>query len=351
MTKRDRELLNETLCTPPREALGSRRILGGIVPGFKIVIASSVPAKRGLGSSSALVVATYTFLEALTGQPTLNIFEKALSCNLVEKLALQLPSLRLADILCSVFGDQRQILHFHAKILHLEAFPWRDNGVSLLVILPDSSDHDLGYFERAARCRKNTIILNTANRWNTRPIDFHKIDVLFPIELVNGARYISEEDVRVRRTLLAIQSESWTQLGAISTFDPLWRTCSVKDAAETFPCLNLPLPPETFQIGQILWESYYSILKYLDPVSIEIDYIVEALKGTNGVLGVNVIGRGYGGSVLALIKSEEREKISDALKDVKNMWKQCYILRPMKGASVLRNYHGIVALIIKVMQE
>lgn len=39
----------------------------GDVPSFNAVIVSSVPVGAGLSSSAALEVATYTFLEALTG--------------------------------------------------------------------------------------------------------------------------------------------------------------------------------------------------------------------------------------------------------------------------------------------
>lgn len=40
----------------------------GDVPAFNAVIVSTVPAGAGLSSSAALEVATYTFLEALSGK-------------------------------------------------------------------------------------------------------------------------------------------------------------------------------------------------------------------------------------------------------------------------------------------
>lgn len=41
--------------------------LGDIPPAFNAVITSTVPTGGGLSSSAALEVATYTFLDALTG--------------------------------------------------------------------------------------------------------------------------------------------------------------------------------------------------------------------------------------------------------------------------------------------
>ena len=42
----------------------------GGCPGFDAVVVSSVPLGGGLSSSASLEVATYTFLEALTGRVT-----------------------------------------------------------------------------------------------------------------------------------------------------------------------------------------------------------------------------------------------------------------------------------------
>lgn len=42
-------------------------ICSGLPPGFDAVVVSTVPVGAGLSSSAALEVATYTFLEALTG--------------------------------------------------------------------------------------------------------------------------------------------------------------------------------------------------------------------------------------------------------------------------------------------
>lgn len=43
-------------------------VIGEVKEGFNAVIVSSVPVGGGLSSSAALEVATYVFLEALTGQ-------------------------------------------------------------------------------------------------------------------------------------------------------------------------------------------------------------------------------------------------------------------------------------------
>ena len=56
----------------------------GKVPSFDAEIVSSVPLGGGLSSSASLEVATYTFLEQLTGSSAGNQKEKALACQKAE---------------------------------------------------------------------------------------------------------------------------------------------------------------------------------------------------------------------------------------------------------------------------
>ena len=54
------------------------------VPSFEAVIVTSLPLGGGISSSAALEVATYTFLEALTGKTVKSKVSKALACQKAE---------------------------------------------------------------------------------------------------------------------------------------------------------------------------------------------------------------------------------------------------------------------------
>ena len=56
----------------------------GKVPSFEAVIVTSVPLGGGVSSSASLEVATYTFLEALTGSNASSKVSKALACQKAE---------------------------------------------------------------------------------------------------------------------------------------------------------------------------------------------------------------------------------------------------------------------------
>ena len=54
------------------------------MPSFDAVIVTSVPLGGGVSSSASLEVATYTFLEALTGNVATSNISKALACQKAE---------------------------------------------------------------------------------------------------------------------------------------------------------------------------------------------------------------------------------------------------------------------------
>ena len=56
----------------------------GKIPSFEAVIVTSVPLGGGVSSSASLEVATYTFLEALTGSDSISKVSKALACQKAE---------------------------------------------------------------------------------------------------------------------------------------------------------------------------------------------------------------------------------------------------------------------------
>nr|XP_012147698.1 PREDICTED: uncharacterized protein LOC105663440 [Megachile rotundata] len=185
-------------------------LLTAHVPGFKIVIASNVPMKRGLGSSSALVVALYTFLEAITNTYTGNVLEKTLACHLAEKKAAYPCEVRLGDILTSVVGCNDKIFTFDAKSLDIGIYDWHSMDVDFAFI-------ECGK-ETSTSCtseNKNEVLtlFNTSSRWRTHPHGDSMIQLLFSQETIEMINEIVDEDNRVERMIDNIVSEDWKELG------------------------------------------------------------------------------------------------------------------------------------------
>ena len=81
----------------------------GEVPAFNAAIATSVPLGGGLSSSASLEVATYTFLEQLTGKVEKDLKAKALVCQKAEHDFANMPC-GIMDQFISVMGKEGNAL-------------------------------------------------------------------------------------------------------------------------------------------------------------------------------------------------------------------------------------------------
>lgn len=79
------------------------------IPAFDAMIASSVPLGGGLSSSASLEVATYTFLEQLSGKEEKDLRAKALACQKAEHDFANMPC-GIMDQFISVMGKKGSAL-------------------------------------------------------------------------------------------------------------------------------------------------------------------------------------------------------------------------------------------------
>ena len=79
------------------------------IPAFDAAIATSVPLGGGLSSSASLEVATYTFLEQLTGKEQKDLKAKALACQKAEHDFAHMPC-GIMDQFISVMGKKGNAL-------------------------------------------------------------------------------------------------------------------------------------------------------------------------------------------------------------------------------------------------
>ena len=79
------------------------------VPAFEAAIATSVPLGGGVSSSASLEVASYTFLEQLTGKQEKDLKVKALACQKAEHEFAKMPC-GIMDQFVSVMGKKGNAL-------------------------------------------------------------------------------------------------------------------------------------------------------------------------------------------------------------------------------------------------
>ncbi|XP_043512030.1 galactokinase-like [Frieseomelitta varia] len=192
----------------------------GQVPGFKVVIVSSLPAKLGLGSDSALVVALYTLLEAITSTCTGNVMEKMLVCQQAKRLATNSCKVRASDILVSLIGDQGRIFAFDAQSLDVDRANWNDTDVQLVLVeLNDDTEggkkSSAQRDESKTRCEQVATAMNTMSRWRAHPAGASSMGLLFPRETMEMVKDAIVRHERIANMTNAIRRERWEEFGRI----------------------------------------------------------------------------------------------------------------------------------------
>ncbi|KAK1117950.1 hypothetical protein K0M31_015617 [Melipona bicolor] len=193
------------------------------VPGFKVVIVSSLPAKLGLGSNSALVVALYTFLEAIANTCTGNVMEKMFACQLAERLATNSCKVRASDVLVSIIGEEGRIFAFDGQSLDVDRLNWNvDMDVQLVLVELISNDFEKGRSSSAqraseTRCEQVATAMNTMSRWRAQhPTECASMmGLLFPRETMEMVNDAIVRDERIAKMRNAIERERWEEFGRI----------------------------------------------------------------------------------------------------------------------------------------
>lgn len=192
-------------------------MLTAYIPGFQIVIVSSLPARHNLASNSALVVALYTFLEAITNAHAESIIEKTLVCGIAEKLAADSREVRISDILTSIIGIDSQIFAIDARTLHINRYDWDAIDVEIILIdLANAKNKSSIWYNTNERCdRKKEImtVINTMSRWRAHPIGVSMMKFLFSKRTMEMTSDLIDRDRRITEMADAIQKEQWNVLG------------------------------------------------------------------------------------------------------------------------------------------
>nr|BAN20681.1 galactokinase [Riptortus pedestris] len=246
---------------------GSVNFFDGEVPGFNAVIVSSVPMGGGLSSSASLEVATYTFLETLTGKKT-DLKQKAFLCQQAEHKFANVPC-GIMDQFIAVLGKIDSALFLDCETKNYELVPLNRTDIVILVInsnvahFLNSSDE---YATRKSQCmeaakamgveslRKATLSLLEAHKNNLNETTFKR------------ARHVITE---IQRTESAAQA---LKKGDYNTF------------------------------GSLMNESHFSLRDDYDVSCPELDQLVDIALKCEGVFGSRMTGGGFGGCTVTLLK-------------------------------------------------
>jgi galactokinase len=238
--------------------------------GTNVLIDSEVPVGGGLSSSAALGVS----LALALGGPREHPLETAQQARAAEMDFVGVPC-GIMDQFVSAGGQEGS-----AIFLDCRSLAWRAVKLPQDVAVVSANTmvkHELGdsaYRTRVEECAE------AARRLRLPSLRDAKLDTLGALEgvLLKRARHIVTENSRVERFVEAVES---------------------KDHA--------------VEMGRIVTESHISLRDVYEVSCAELDFLVEAALGVDGVLGARMIGGGFGGSTVNLVRPEAVEELKATL--------------------------------------
>jgi galactokinase len=274
---------------------------GVILRGFDAVVHGDVPVGGGMSSSAALEVATAQACMLFSnGQFTIGIegatltpMDIAALCQHAEHVASGVLS-GIMDQAASCLGRTGQAVLLDCRSLEYRYLPFDAPGLSLVVI-DTGVRRELAasaYNERRRQCEEAAQMLrviiehhepenHTARNIRTlRDVtqeQFGRYSSLLPELLRKRAGYVIAEDARVLQTAKLLEE------GSIE------------------------------QVGPLLWQSHAGLRDKYEVSSVELDTLVEIARHVPGVLGARMMGGGFGGCTINLVRNEAVEALRQAI--------------------------------------
>ena len=276
------------------------------VPAVDMLIDSNVPRGGGLSSSAAFEVSACTALAALCGAevtPT----ERALIGQATEHEFVNVPC-GIMDQFISANGRKDHALMLDCKDLSYKLIPMMDPAVSVLVI--DSAvKHSLadgGYAARRKNCEDACAILGVPSlREATLEMLEEKKTELGDL-CYRRARHVIGENLRVAAFAEAVQKADWDSAGVAMRASH----ASLKDDFEV-------------SCGEV--DTLVSL--------------ADTIPSAAAVYGARMTGGGFGGCIVALVKSEAVQQVAEemieAYRNALGIETDYLITHPGEGARVL----------------
>lgn len=241
---------------------------GGKVEGFDAVFAGNVPLGAGLSSSAALESCFAFALNDLFNGNTIDKFELARIGQSTEHNYCGV-NCGIMDQFASVFGKKDNLMRLDCRSMEFEYFPFKADGYKL-VLLDSKVKHalvDSPYNKRRQSCERvaKTLGVETLRDATMEMLNGVRSDIT--AEDYFRAKYVIEEKDRV-----------------LAVCDAL-----VKGDLET--------------VGAKMYETHDGLSKDYEVSCVELDYLNEIAREC-GVTGSRIMGGGFGGCTINLVKDD-----------------------------------------------
>jgi galactokinase len=246
-------------------------------PGFRAVIHGDVPLGAGLSSSAALEVAMAMFARSLGGA-SLEPMVTARLCQQAEQDGSG-ANIGIMDQAAACLGRPHQAILLDCRSLDYVYLPAQTPGASW-VVFDTGAPHSVAaseYNARRAQCEMAVERLAPVLEHETAA---RRVLALRDVTAADLARHHAALDATTLRRARHVVSE-------------IARTLSAADALRA---------GDLQAMGALLDASHASLRDQYEVSSRELDAAVEIAQKTPGVYGARMMGAGFGGSIIALVR-------------------------------------------------
>ncbi|MDI6779276.1 MAG: galactokinase [Bacteroidota bacterium] len=278
------------------------------IKGFNCVFGGDIPIGAGL-SSSAAIEAGLAF--ALNEIFELNI-EKINLVKLSQRSENEFVGVQcgIMDQFINIFGKENKVLKLDCRTLEFEYYPFELNGLQI-VLCDTQVKHSLAsgeYNARRTQCEEGVRILR---RFNNKIHSLRDVN----LEFLNSHR--SELDsIIFKRCKYVIKENSRVD-------------ASCRDLGDG----------DFVSFGQRMYESHEGLRDEYEVSCKELDTLVEIASNHDAVLGTRMMGGGFGGCTINLVKKDGledfKEKITKVYSAQVSKSIKIYITRIESGTSII----------------
>ncbi|MDP3012355.1 MAG: galactokinase, partial [Candidatus Hydromicrobium sp.] len=254
------------------------------IGGFSIVVDSNLPIGAGISSSASLEVGVAKFIEELFNLKV-NKKETVKYCNSAENNFVGV-NCGFMDQFSVAYGKENNVIYLNFKDLSYEYIPFdlEDNSILIINSKEERNLANTEYNKRRQECNDAVqLISKIVKNKNIKSLSDIGLDSLYELEdkipekLFKRVKHVVTENNRV------LLSKEYLLKGDIE------------------------------KLGKVLFESHNS-LRYDYEVSTEkLDYLVDEMSKIKGVYGVRLMGAGFGGSVISIVKKSKIDSITDKI--------------------------------------
>ena len=292
-----------------RGVLKQLKLKGFKVEGFNCVFSSTIPVGSGLSSSAALECG---FLFGLNKLFNLNI--KPVDIALMGQSAEHWVGINcgIMDQFSSVMGLENKVIKIDCRTLEYEYHNADFNDYSL-ILFDSNVKHTLmtsAYNERREQCEEGIAIV-TNN---------------FP-EITSFRNCTEQHIIELKDVMSAAVYKR--SLYVVKEINRVILACDALDNGDI----------ET--LGKLMFETHEGLSKDYEVSCPELDMIVDTLKSEEAVIGSRLMGGGFGGCTINLIKKGHEERIKTKLSqlylDTFGIELKIYDVRIGNGTSLYKN--------------